>query len=327
MQPRTIYLIFLDYSSLVYVLSDIITPRTVPKSLAYVTHEKPWFLYDIVTSKGQFVYEPKTISVASVTHEKPWFLYVEAHILTSLMSCLSGIHRAHSFHCMWNTVVKCSSTCQKYKRMLATTCSPLKVFDFTKAKITDIRMPPHHPFFRTVTSELLANINSSLGFTKVKSMFMNQLVWADSCPVKFPQYFVMDSAHMLRGLAYSFQTHISLRINVTFLHFDLMYKYEAAQFFNMNVSCYSDLRNFRNCFLVRRFQYFCLLFCLCLCLCLRRSNAHICLLDWIFPRLVETMFNQKGHGSNSTTIFGMWVGKIRMTLTLKQMNPVEATAT
>ncbi len=153
-----------------------------------------------------------------MTHEKPWFLYVEAHILMSVMSFLSSTHKAHSFQCMWNTVVKCSSTCQKYKRMLATTCSPLKVFDFTKAKITGMTMHPLHrmfasqlpenitmqPIFENNTSEFLANINSSLGFTEVKPIFMNQLVSADSCPVKFPQYFVMDSAHMLRGLAYSF---------------------------------------------------------------------------------------------------------------------------
>ncbi len=54
---------------------------------------------------------------------------------------------------------------------------------------------------------------------------------------------------------------ISLRINVTFLHFDLMYEYEAAQFINMNTNCYINFGKylpelFRNCFLVRRFKHF-----------------------------------------------------------------------
>ncbi len=233
-----IYLVCLSCFS--FVEADLITPRMFPD--------------EVVTNKQNVGQK----SVLKVTSIKTWFSYIEANIGLSVFSCLSYLNKTTSFDSVYNCVTACaSSDCQKFKGLLETNCARLKKFNL-KGKlfnqvIMDSFMTHKH------THGTVADIIHTLGIELVTPVLLRQMIHADLCLVKFPQSFKMESEQMLRGLAFRFKTDLSLRINVTFLHFELMYQdqgeEEIVQFINR--VCYVNFHGvlpevFRNCFKVHK---------------------------------------------------------------------------
>ncbi len=232
------YLLCLSF--LPFAQADLITPRMLPD--------------EVVSNKQNISQE----NVPMATSVKPWFSYIEANIGLSIFSCLSFLNKTASFDSVCNCVTTCaSSVCRKFKGLLETNCARLKKFNL-KGK----------SFFRVIMDSIMshkntrgtvADIHDTLGIKLVTPFFLKQMIRADLCPVKFPQSFKMESDQMLRGLAFRFKTDISLRINVTFLHFELLYEEEPeeelVQFINTvcQVNFHGVLPEiFRNCFKVHK---------------------------------------------------------------------------
>ncbi len=233
-----IYLVCL--SCLSFVKADLITPRMFPD--------------EIVTNKQNVGQE----SVPNVTSVKTCFSYIEANIGLSIFSCLSYLNKTRSFDSVWNCITACaSSDCQKFKGLLETNCARLKKFNL-KGKLFNMLIMDSFMTHKNIHGTV-ADIIHTLGIELMTPILLKQMIHPDLCLVKFPQSFKMESEQMLRGLAFRFKTDLSFRINVTFLHFELLYEEqgeeEIVQF--INSVCYANFHGvlpeiFRNCFKVHK---------------------------------------------------------------------------
>ena len=183
-----VYLICLKYLVMGDVF-DLIIPKTV--------------LHDIkLHSSGSYSDKWKRI-VPDISQVKfPWIKYIDANVKHSIGTCLILRKRNRILIDTWRCLTNCSPSCQIMKRYQIHSCIPLKM---GMANNLEKMLPP---VMNTV-------------------IFQRHLLSPVSCPFIYSNHVFVVYQNLLTFSLIEFKTEATLRINVTFLHFDLSQKIDC----------------------------------------------------------------------------------------------------
>ena len=162
---------------------DLITPRSVPGDVRPYSSD-----LDINLDLGQNISQRST--------RKPWLLYIDENLNNAIETCLAKIKKKKSFTKMWKCMMNCSPSCKRMKRELKRQCVSVKL---GWANSFAVNYPP----------------------PKKTAIVGRHILTPDACPVIYPDPVVVVYQKLLMSVWYSFDVDPSLRINFTFLHFDL----------------------------------------------------------------------------------------------------------
>ena len=217
------YLIFARVQS----FFDLITPKTVPDKVKLFSRG--------INKMNTFVFNSSSRATA------PWATYVDGNLKHAIKSCFISRKKGHYLLQMRKCLMDCSPSCQVMNRYFAHKCIALRVGMANKEYIINLVRQSHR--------------NPSLTTTDI---FQRHLVNPDICPFTYNDHaFFMYQKYL--GLYFvQFLTDIHLRINVTFLHFDILQKKDCVVFCagreRFADLAYVHLINSRNSFKLRYVQ-------------------------------------------------------------------------
>ena len=194
------YLIFVHLQSLVMSdFFDLITPKTVPDKVKLFSRG--------ANKMNTFVFNGSSRATG------PWSRYVDGNLKHTIKSCFISRKKGHCLLQMRKCLMDCSPSCQVMNQYFAHKCIALRVGMANKEYVINLMRQSHR--------------NPSLTTTDI---FQRHLVNPDLCPSTYPDHAVfMYQKHL--GLYFvQFLTDIHLRINVTFLHFDILQKKDCVVF-------------------------------------------------------------------------------------------------
>ena len=168
---------------------DLITPRSVPDDVQTYSSD-PNIDLDLV----------RNISHRSTV--KPWLFYIDANVNNAILTCLSETKKRKHFSNMWKCMMNCSPSCRMMNRQLKKQCVSVKL-GWTNSFA--VNYPP----------------------TKMTNIMGRHTLTPDECSVVYPEPIVVVYQKLLMSVWYSFDVDFSLRINFTFLHFDLTEKHDC----------------------------------------------------------------------------------------------------
>ena len=168
---------------------DLITPRSVPDDVRPYLRD-PDFELELA----------RKISFKSAI--KPWLFYIEANIINAIQTCLSKRNKKEHFSKMWKCMMNCSPSCRMMNFQLKKQSISVK---FGWANSFAVNYPP----------------------TKKTNIIGRHILTPDACSVTYPDPIVVVYQKLLMSVWYNFDVELSLRINFTFLHFDLTEKLDC----------------------------------------------------------------------------------------------------
>ena len=191
----TVYLICLK-SLVVGDVFDLITPKTV--------------LHDIKLHSSGSDSDKWKYVVPDISQVKfPWIKYIDANVKHSIGTCLISRKRNKILIDMWRCLTNCSPSCQIMKQYRIHSCIPLKI-------------------------GMANNLAKMLPSVMNTVIFQRHLLNAVSCPFIYSNHVFIVYQKLLTFSLIEFRTEATLRINVTFLHFDLSQKIDC---FDLEPKC------------------------------------------------------------------------------------------
>ena len=168
---------------------DLITPRSVPGDVRPFSSD-----LDIDLDLSWNISQRATI--------KPWLFYIDQNLNNAIETCLSKIKKKRDFIKMWTCLMNCSPSCRRMKHQLKRQCVSVKL---GWANSFAVNYPP----------------------PKKTAIVGRHILTPDACPVIYPDPIVVVYQKLLMSIWYSFDVDPSLRINFTFLHFDLTGRHDC----------------------------------------------------------------------------------------------------
>ena len=166
---------------------DLITPKTVPNNVKLYRRG--------VDKSNNIVFNKSRI-------ENTWTRYIDANLKHAIKSCLFTRKKGNFLLEMRKCLMNCSPSCQVMKRYFRHKCVDLKVG-------------------RTDALYIFHLMKHS---RKNSDNFQRHLLNSDFCPIAYPNNALLMYQKLLALSVFTFLTDVNLRINVTFLHFDVLQK-------------------------------------------------------------------------------------------------------
>ena len=179
---------------------DLITPKSVPDDVRPYLSDP-----DINLDLG--------LNISQRSTTKPWLYYIDENISNAIQTCLAKITRKKYLSKMWTCMMNCSPVCRRMKLQLKKQCVSVKL---GWANSFAVNYPP----------------------TKKTAIVGRHILTPDICSMDYPDPVVVVYQKLLMSVWYSFDVDLSLRINFTFLHFDLTEKHGC---FREKVSDYCNM--------------------------------------------------------------------------------------
>ena len=133
------------------------------------------------------------------TSQKSWYSHIDAHMKNALQECLFFKKKNKYFTDLHKCLMNCSASCKRMKYEFLPQCVSVKLGWANSFK-------DNYPPLRK------------------SSIVGRHIISPTSCPVTYPDSLIMVYFKLLMSVWYEFEVDKSLRLNLTFLHFDIAHK-------------------------------------------------------------------------------------------------------
>ena len=170
---------------------DLITPKTVLDDIK---------LHSSGSDSNKWKYVVPDISQVKF----PWIKYIDANVKHSIGTCLISRKWNKILIDVWRCLMNCSPSCQIMKQHEIHSCIPLKM-------------------------GMANNLMTMLPLIMNTVIFQRHLLSPVSCPFIYSNHVFVVYQKLLTFSLIEFRTEATLRINVTFPHFDLSQKIDCFE--------------------------------------------------------------------------------------------------